>query len=206
MAPDARPGVGGVGGRKDGRSRMLVFVDFEASSLGKTSYPIEVGWVDEDGQAEAWLIRPAAGWTDWDEVSAAIHGISRATLSAEGAPHDEVAARMIAVLGGHDLLASAPSWDGKWLSALLRAARLPRHSLRLRASDEARRECATAILAPVVPPERLAAAIEDVLAHGAVRAPGAAPAHRALADAEEERQRWLAVRAAARRMVADADR
>ena len=29
---------------------------------------------------------------------------------------------MVEVLSGHDLCASAPSWDGKWLSALLRAA------------------------------------------------------------------------------------
>lgn len=34
---------------------MLVFLDFEASSLGKRSYPIEVAWVVEDGRSEAHL-------------------------------------------------------------------------------------------------------------------------------------------------------
>ena len=33
--------------RWDVLSAMLVFLDFEASSLGKRSYPIEVGWVFE---------------------------------------------------------------------------------------------------------------------------------------------------------------
>jgi hypothetical protein len=39
---------------------MRVFLDFEASSLGKNGYPIEVGWVFEDGACEAHLIRPGA--------------------------------------------------------------------------------------------------------------------------------------------------
>lgn len=55
---------------------------------------------------------------------------------------------MIDQLSGRALFASAPSWDGKWLSALLRAAKLPRHVLRLRDSDEARAEAARNILAP----------------------------------------------------------
>jgi len=183
---------------------MLVFLDFEASSLGKRSYPIEVGWVFEDGRTEAHLIHPAPDWTDWDEQAEAIHHISRSQLLAEGSPHDAVARRMVEELSGHDLLASAPSWDGKWMSALFRAAGLPRHSLRLRDSDEAHRESATAILAPVVPPDRLEEAVAEVLALSEVRAPNRQPEHRALADAEEERARWLAVQDAARKMAAKA--
>ena len=72
---------------------MLVFLDFEASSLSKRSYPIEVGWVFEDGKAEAYLIRPAPDWTDWDEEAEAIHHIAPERLWAEGAPHDVVAAQ-----------------------------------------------------------------------------------------------------------------
>lgn len=181
---------------------MLVFLDFEASSLGKRSYPIEVGWVFEDGRSEAYLIRPAEQWTDWEPEAEAIHGIARERLVQEGTPHDVVAARMIEVLDGHDLLASAPSWDGKWLSTLLRAAGRPRHSLRLRDSDDAHREAAVAILAPVLASERLEAAIVQALAEGEVREADQPPAHRALADAVEERARWLAVQAAARRLAA----
>lgn len=180
---------------------MLVFLDFEASSLGKRSYPIEVGWVFEDGRSEAHLIRPAPEWTDWDAQAEAVHHIPRDLLLREGAPHDVVAQRMIEALEGHDLLASAPSWDGKWLSALLRAAGLPRHSLRLRDSDEAMRACAEQILAPVVPADTLAQTVSELLVLTEIRAPGQPPAHRALADAQEERARWLKVGDAARHLA-----
>lgn len=40
---------------------MIVFLDFEVSSLSERSYPIEAGWVFEDGRGEARLIRPAPG-------------------------------------------------------------------------------------------------------------------------------------------------
>lgn len=130
-----------------GRSvTMKVFLDFEASSLSDRSYPIEIAWVFEDGRSEAHLIAPARGWNDWDDVSQSIHGISRAMLEAEGEPHDVVATRMVAALAGHDLFASAPSWDGKWLSVLLREAALPRHLLRLRDTDQAISETVAEIL------------------------------------------------------------
>ncbi|MEC3950171.1 3'-5' exonuclease [Sphingobium sp. HWE2-09] len=180
---------------------MLVFLDFEASSLSKRSYPIEVGWVFEDGQAEAYLIRPAPDWTDWDGEAEAIHHIARERLLEEGTPHDVVATHMVEALDGRDLLASAPSWDGKWLSALLRAAGLPRHRLRLRDSDDAMRETAESILRPVLPPDRLAASVGDIIAEVEALVRVNTPAHRALEDARAERAQWLAVRDAATRMV-----
>lgn len=173
---------------------MRVFLDFEASSLGKQGVPVEVAWVWEDGTGESHLIRPAPGWTDWDEEAAAIHRIPRQTLQDRGTPHDEVAQRMVTVLTGHDLLASAPSWDGKWLSALLRAAGLPRHALRLRDTDDARAEAAEAALSTVPPGPAREAALRDALAEDGERK---TPAHRALPDAQAERDRWIAVRDAA---------
>jgi hypothetical protein len=180
---------------------MLVFLDFEASSLGKLGFPIEVAWVFEDGRSEAHLIKPAPGWTDWDEQAEAIHRISRSTLIDQGTPHNAVARRMIDILTGHDLLASAPSWDGKWLSALLRAAGLPRHSLRLRDSDDAHRERAVAILSAALSGEALDRAVGQVLA-ATERRNGYVPAHRALADAEEERARWVQVAVEANALLA----
>lgn len=182
---------------------MLVFLDFEASSLRKNGYPIEIAWVFEDGACESHLIRPAPGWDDWDEEAATIHRITRATLLAEGEPHDAVARRMVEVLDGHDLRASAPSWDGKWLSVLLRAAGLPRHALRLKDSDDSHCAAAAAVLRGHVPDEALDRAVRDVVALVQHRRAGT-PAHRALADAEEERQIWLAVRAEAEARVAGA--
>ncbi|MCP3734789.1 transcriptional regulator [Sphingomonas sp. RP10(2022)] len=180
---------------------MFVFLDFEASSLAKKSYPIEVAWVFEDGAHESHLIRPPLQWDDWDDAAEAIHHIPRALLEAEGTPHDVVARRMVAVLTGHQLFASAPSWDGKWLSALLRAAKLPRHALRLRDSDEAQRETATAILRGHVPEAELGRAVADVAVLGELRDHDV-PAHRALADARDEWRRWSLVKRAAEERAA----
>ena len=175
---------------------MRVFLDFEASSLAKQSYPIEVAWVFEDGAAETYLIRPAEGWTDWDESAAAVHGISRAELLAAGEPHADIARHMLAVLSGHLLFASSPSWDGKWLSVLLRAAGLPRHALRLGDTDDAQLQAALAGLGNAWPePQKLARA-EALIAR--IRAADTGPiAHRALPDARHERELWQAIRRAA---------
>jgi len=179
---------------------MLAFLDFEASSLAKRGYPIEVAWVFEDGAAESYMIRPAPGWEDWDAEAEAIHGIDRELLLRDGIAHNIVARHMVDVLAGHDLVASAPSWDGKWLSALLRAAAFPRHTLRLRDSDEAFRECAETVLRPAADADRLAGLVAEVIAQ-TEREPGRAAAHRALPDAQEERARWLAVRAGAQALA-----
>ncbi len=170
---------------------MRVFIDFEASSLSDNSYPIEVGWVFEDGREEDHLIRPAEGWTDWSAKAETIHGIPRASLVAEGEPHDAVARRMIDALSGHDLLASAPSWDGKWLSVLLRAAGLPRHALRLHSSKLALEEQAARLL-----PDDVAKAERSTRSQALLKVIASDmgnPAHRALADARAELDRWLAV-------------
>lgn len=181
---------------------MRVFLDFEASSLGKKGFPIEVAWVFADGRQETHLIKPAPQWTDWDERAEAIHKIARATLEAQGEPHDAVARRMVEALSGHSLYASAPSWDGKWLSALLRAAGLPRHALRLRDSEEAQFETAAELLGPVVPSDALRATITDLMAKVRAEAERQPVRHRALEDAEQERQRWLMVARLAEELVA----
>lgn len=181
---------------------MIAFLDFEASSLADASYPIEVGWVFEDGRGEAYLIRPAPDWDDWDSEAEAIHGITRSELQDRGVDHAQVARRMIEALSGHDLCASAPSWDGKWLGRLLRAAGFPRHALRLRDTDAVLHEAAYAALRDVVPRDVLARTVADLIARCEIARAGPTPAHRALADAEEERQRWLAVCAAAGALAA----
>jgi hypothetical protein len=181
-----------------------VFIDFEASSLRKTSYPIEVAWIFEDGEGESHLIRPAPQWTDWAESAEAIHGIPRPRLIAEGAPHDEVARRMVDRLTGHALYATAPSWDGQWLSKLLRAAGLPRHALRLEDTTVAHRRAVRAILADAgVPEDEWAPLKRDLLAAIAAE-PGkeAPPAHRAWADAKAELALWRRVRERAKDLVA----
>jgi hypothetical protein len=172
----------------------MAFLDFEASSLGKSSYPIEVAWVFATGEAESFLIRPAPGWTDWAAEAEAVHGLPRQRLVQEGKAHDWLALHMLTVLRGVELYASAPSWDGRWLSRLLRASGLPRHALRLRDTEEAQRRSVLEILqAGGVPPDRRGGLASRVLAAiDAESAAGAEPVHRALADAQRERRLWQA--------------
>lgn len=196
------------------QASMHVFLDFEASSLARHSVPIEVAWVFADGRSETHLIRPAPDWTDWDEEAAAIHGIGREELLAEGTPHEIVAHRLLGELGEHAVYASAPSWDGKWLSVLLRAAGLPRHAMRLKDTDEAQREAAVSALGGVFAGEALEAAVADIISRVREAADRQPVRHRALEDAEAERRLWLEIgrqardaaeRAGAGNAVASAD-
>ena len=175
---------------------MRVFLDFEASSLSDDSYPIEVAWVFDDGREQSFLLHPLPDWTDWDEGAERIHGVSRAHLETEGASVDEIAREMVETLSGHDLFASAPSWDGKWLSVLLRGAGLPRHALRLGKSDDGFVEAARDIVGDSMSDADLNAFVGDIVK---TTAP-ATPAHRALPDARLELDRLKAVIAAAKKL------
>lgn len=170
----------------------IVFLDFEASSLGKESYPIEVAWVFASGGEESHLIKPAPLWTDWDTEAEATHHLTREKLLSEGRSHEEVAQRMLDVLAGHALYATAPSWDGQWLSKLLRGAGLPRHALRLEDTDIAHESAIVGILKQAGVEENEASRLaKDILAQARLKdeAEGE-PAHRALADAKRELDIW----------------
>jgi hypothetical protein len=180
---------------------MHVFLDFEASSLNDDSYPIEVGWAYEDGRTESWLIRPAEGWTDWSSKAEAIHGITRETLATDGTDHAEVARHLLDTLAEHEVYASAPSWDGKWLSVLLRGAGLPRHAMRLKDTDEAQCETARRILGPAVHPHELNAAVRRVVSQVREAASKERVKHRALDDALQEMEIWRQVGRAAEEEV-----
>lgn len=173
---------------------MHVFLDFEASSLADDSYPIEVGWAGEDGSRESHLIRPAPGWSDWDPAAETLHGLSRAQLLSEGEPHEDVAQRALAALAPHEVFVSAPTWDGKWMSVLLRGAGLPRHALRFRPTDEAHRRAVAEAFGGRLAGEELER-LTKALAAAALQAtrPGP-PRHRALADAQAELALWREVR------------
>lgn len=172
---------------------MRAFLDFEASSLRDDSYPIEVGWVFEDGREEAHLIRPAPSWTDWDVSAEGVHGIGRETLLAEGEPHEAVARRVLDELAPHAVYVGAPSWDGRWLSVLLRAGGFPRHAMRFHDSDEAMMEAALAGLAGAYPPDLLKQAAGDLVERERLAAAHRPVAHRALPDARAERDLWIEI-------------
>jgi hypothetical protein len=178
---------------------MRVFLDFEASSLSDDSFPIEVGWAFEDGCEEEHLIRPAPEWTDWDPSAEAMHGLSREKLVAQGEPHEAVARRILDVLCGHTVYVNAPSWDGKWLSVLLRAAGLPRHAMRFRDSDEAMMEAATGAGLDEAQAADLVERMREAAAGRTVR-------HHALDDARQERDLWLEIGQKAKSRAAGAAR
>ena len=111
-----------------------IFLDFEASSLMQGSFPIEVAWVNESGQGEAYLIRPAPCWLDealghpgWSRESQAIHGIKLATLMSAGVSHERVASRAARILAAPNVVvcSDAPEFDSFWLRTLFSAAGLP---------------------------------------------------------------------------------
>lgn len=170
---------------------MIVFLDFEASSLGKGGFPVEVGWAADDGSEEGHLIRPAPSWEEWNAESEGIHRITVDRLRREGMPHDDVARRMAEVLAGHDLYASAPSWDGQWLNKLLRAAGLTRHALHLRDTDEVHRLAVLSALEKAgVPVGVHRDMLDQVLEDARRSAQQDPPAHRALNDARWELRLW----------------
>jgi len=104
--------------------KQPLFIDFEASSLNMDSYPIEVAWSLEGGSIESHLINPdeVKSWTDWEEESQAIHGISKDTLSSRGKHPKWVAKRMNEVLAGKVLLSNAYEFDLDWCETLFKAA------------------------------------------------------------------------------------
>jgi hypothetical protein len=112
----------------DLRERPVLFLDFEASSLSRNSWPVEIGyaWI-EAGQirSRATLIAPRADWSmdDWSEVSARVHGIPLAAIRA-GDPAHEVAAETDA-FAGFEVDSENPAWEQRWLDRL-RAGRGPR--------------------------------------------------------------------------------
>lgn len=178
---------------------MIVFLDFEASSLSKKSVPIEVAWIFEDGRSRSALIRPAVDWDDWSDEAEAIHGISRELLASQGVAVERVASEMIEALTGHDLYASAPSWDGKWLSVLLRAAGFPRHALRLGKSRDAFLAAAREFMDTAAETD-ISTLVDEIIE----KSKAETPAHRALADATLDLTRWSLVREAARKRAGTA--
>ena len=87
---------------------MNIFVDFEASSLGSDSYPIEIGWTTEAGNTVSRLIKPEPGWLDWSSLSALMHNIPRELLTAEGISAADVALDATDASNGATLLSDAP--------------------------------------------------------------------------------------------------
>lgn len=175
---------------------MIYFLDFEASSLLPTSFPVEVAWVDMDGNGESHLIRPHPKWLEngcpgWSTESEAIHGISLDTLQRDGTPVEQVAARVAEILFYRGAVAfSDSSWDSRWLRNLLEYGGVPGR-IGLYDIREAYNEAFRPLLAIMERSQvgSVARAMLDA-AKGLEERDHPTKAHRALADAESLWRTW----------------
>lgn len=126
-APERRSQVSDFGSDPMHYRWPFVTIDFEASSLGPESYPIEAGICIWDGpglSARTWssLIRPEPCWDDWNPSSQDIHGIPRPALSAAPSAAD-VLGRLNELVGiGGVAMCDGGRHDRHWLLRLEQAA------------------------------------------------------------------------------------
>jgi hypothetical protein len=99
-----------------------IIIDFEASGFGRGSYPIEVGFVDEEGLGWCSLIRPDKDWHHWDPDAVNIHGISHDLLVRHGKPCTVVADHLNHTLRGRVAYCDGWAHDFVWMSRLFEAA------------------------------------------------------------------------------------
>lgn len=99
-------------------------LDVEASGFGAGGYPIEIGFVQDDGNAYCTLIRPAPGWTHWDPEAESIHGISHDLLLRRGKEVGEVARELNGRLAGQTVYSDGWGNDFVWLGKLFDEADL----------------------------------------------------------------------------------
>ncbi|WP_416885008.1 hypothetical protein [Marinospirillum sp.] len=93
-------------------------IDVEASGFGRGSYPIEIGFVRPNGEAEARLITPLAHWHHWSTEAEGIHGLSREQLFEEGQSVVEVAEWLNHELAGLTVYSDSWGFDNTWIALL----------------------------------------------------------------------------------------
>lgn len=99
-------------------------LDIEASGFGRHAYPIEIGFVRDDGQAWCTLIRPLPEWTHWDEKAERVHHIARGMLLLHGRPPAAVARALNDALAGRTVYCDAWAHDYAWLALLYEVAEM----------------------------------------------------------------------------------
>ena len=110
--------------------REVVFIDVEASSLDKGSFPVEIGWcLDDDAGPDSFLVSPSGEWdteSGWSPVSQAIHGLRLDDLYRDGIDVHEAVQRLEAVFAGRVVASDNPAFDDYWIGMVYEAARHPR--------------------------------------------------------------------------------
>jgi hypothetical protein len=97
------------------------FLDTEASSLNRDSYPIEIAWSNSVGTIESHLINPYSveKWTDWDFEAQSLHGINRKQCREEGVHPRWLCDRMRhSITPGEIIYADGGPFDRDWVDEL----------------------------------------------------------------------------------------
>lgn len=104
-----------------------IIIDLEASGFGKGSYPIEVGYVDQQGSAWCSLIVPSDDWLHWDPKAEGLHHISRDALFKHGKNVTEIAMHLNDVLLNQVVYTDGWLQDFTWMSCLFDLADIAPH-------------------------------------------------------------------------------
>lgn len=108
----------------------LVVLDFEATALALTSYPIEVGVAilkEPGAEIRSWssLIKPDPRWdisAQWDQDAERLHGISRQMVREGKEPHAVMAQLNALVPSGTTVWCDGGAYDVHWLATLSEAS------------------------------------------------------------------------------------
>ena len=110
------------------RGEANVFIptisEVESSGVGASSYPIEVGVINQSGKKFCNLIKPQNDWTHWDARAESLHGISRQLLAQKGLPVQEVCLQLNQFLMGQTVYSDGWVVDDTWLIKLFNAAKV----------------------------------------------------------------------------------
>ncbi|HEY3300881.1 MAG TPA: hypothetical protein VGJ90_08935 [Methylophilaceae bacterium] len=104
-----------------------IVIDVEASGFGAGSYPIEVGYVNEEGKTWCALIAPQDGWVHWDPEAEKLHQVSRETLRRHGKDAAAVAAHLNDVFQNKTVYTDAWMNDFTWMNLLFEVAGMQPH-------------------------------------------------------------------------------
>lgn len=101
-----------------------IILDIEASGFGLGSYPIEIGFIMDDGRSWCSLVKPEPSWEHWDPNAAALHGIGRDQLQKHGRSSLDIAQTLNDWLHHQVVYTDAWAHDYTWLNKIFEAANL----------------------------------------------------------------------------------
>jgi hypothetical protein len=99
-----------------------IILDIEASGFGAGSYPVEIGYVDANGETWCALVQPQAEWLHWDDSAEQLHHQSRQDLLAYGQSVTAIATHLNRMFAGKTLYCDGWYQDFVWLHSLFEAA------------------------------------------------------------------------------------